>query len=92
MESQADEWREAPTLLVDVERQVGEVSRGGVIGFDVAAIVAVIVVGTKTRGSREAVEQLLSKVELTAIDVLLTLHLGIELVGGDDGRSTHSRI
>ena len=50
-----------------------------------SAIVAVVVVGAEACCCRQIVGELIGEVDLCAIDVLLALHLGIELVGGDDG-------
>ena len=86
MEGQADDGREAPALLVNIEREVCEVSHSRTICLDMAAIVAVVVVGAETGCGREAVEHFIGEIDLTAINILLALHLSIELVGGDDGR------
>ena len=46
-----------------------------------AAIVAIVVVGTKAYGCREIIEQTIGEVHLCAIDILFALHLGVELLG-----------
>ena len=75
---EADDRREAPTLLQAVELQVDELltahcrNSGGCY---VATVVAIVVVGTQTHGSSDIVGQLISEVHLTAIDILLALHL-----------------
>ena len=51
VEVNADDGCEAPTFLVDVERETGEVADGGVVGLYMAAIVAVVVVGSHTYGT-----------------------------------------
>ena len=55
-------------------------------GIDVTTIIAVIVVGTETCRCRETIEDFIGEVDLSAIDILLTFHVGIVLVGSHDGR------
>ena len=81
VECQAYQRGEAPALLVDVERETGKISRGGVVRIDVAAIVAVVVISTYASRSRKAVEHLIGEVKLSAIDILFALHFRIKFVG-----------
>ena len=60
--------------------------------LNVTAIVTVVVVGTNTDSSRQAVNQLIGKVNLSTIDILLTLHLRVEgvLIGRDAIAGKHA--
>ena len=49
-----------------------------VLGDHVAAIVAVVIVGTHADGCREAVEEFVGEVELSTVNVLLAFHLRVE--------------
>ena len=76
MEVETDDGCEAPALLVDIEQQSCQFAQlRMVFGDHVTTIVSVIVVGPYADCSREAVEELVGEVELSAVDVLLSLHL-----------------
>ena len=73
---------EAPAFLVNVEQQGCQLSQLRVVGgFDMTAIVAVIIVDAHTCCNSQTVEQLIGEVELSAIDVLLAFHLRVEGIG-----------
>ena len=91
---QADDRREAPAFLVDIEQQLGDIAEHRMLyGLDVSAIVAVVIVDTHAYRCRQAVEDAVGEVDLSAIDILLALHLGIELVlvGCDAVVGKHAR-
>ena len=80
---ETDDRREAPAALDAVELQVDQVDRignGRHIRIDESPVVSVVIVSPDTDGSREVVVDLAGDVQLSAIDVLLTLHVGAVVV------------
>ena len=76
---EAEERSKAPAALDAVEMQVDIVNRsntGRTDGLDETTVVAVVVVGSDTKGSREVVINLTSDVQLSTVDILLALHIG----------------
>ena len=77
---EAEEGGEAPGALYAVEAQVDEVDGIGCTGrtnsLDETTVIAVVVVGTDTDSCREVVVDLAGDVQLTTVDILLTLHIG----------------
>ena len=92
VEVNADNRRKAPTQLVHVELQTGQIAKHWMsVSDDMALIVTVVIVGPDAHSSREAIKNLISKVHLSAKDVLLALHLRVYfvLVGCDALSSKH---
>ena len=78
--------------MVNIKLQFGKVAKQlMIVGNDVSAIVAVVVVGAYADSSRQIVEDTIGEVHLSTIDVLLTFHLRVEviLVGCDTLAGQH---
>ena len=92
--SEAEDRCKAPAALDAVELQVDEVDVVGNsrhVRVHETTVVAVVVVGTDTDSSREVVVDLAGDVELSAVDILLALHVGavIIFVGCESTLSQH---
>ena len=86
----ADDRCKAPCTLGDIELQIHQLLTSQLLlggGIDEATVIAVVVVGAQADGSREIVVDLTGDVDLSTVDILLTLHLRVDVIHlrGDDG-------